>query len=128
MLTTGIKGIKEITVEERMTAKAVGSGALEVYSTPSMVALIEETAWRSVANELKEGEGTVGTKLEITHVSATPVGAKVRCETELISVDRRRLIFLASVYDENGKIGDGTHERFIINNEKFMNKAKHKFD
>lgn len=128
MLTTGVKGIKEITVENCMTAKAVGSGELDVFSTPSMAALIEETAWKSVSDELKKGETTVGTKLEITHVSATPAGAKVRCETELINVDRRRLIFLASVFDENGKIGDGTHERFIVNKEKFMNKAAHKFD
>lgn len=127
MLTTGIKGRQETVVNNANTAKALGSGELEVFATPAMIALIEETAWKSVAHELSEGEGTVGTKLEVTHISASPIGAKVWCETELVSVDRRRLIFLASVYDENGKIGDGTHERFIINNEKFMDKAINKF-
>lgn len=127
MLDTGIKGRQETVVNNANTAKALGSGELEVFATPAMIALIEETAWKSVADELSEGEGTVGTKLEVTHISATPIGAKVWCETELVSVDRRRLIFLASVYDENGKIGDGTHERFIINNEKFMDKAINKF-
>ena len=76
--------------------------------------------------ELEPGEGTVGTKLDVSHISATPVGLKVVCETELTMVDRRRLVFQVEVSDETGRIGEGTHERFIVGNEKFMGKAKEK--
>lgn len=126
MIETGIKGRQETIVTEENSAKAVGSGTLLVFATPAMIALIEETAWKSVASSLKEGEGTVGTKLDVAHISATPVGMKVWCETELTEVDRRRLVFTVAVYDEKGKIGEGTHERFIISNEKFMEKANAK--
>ncbi|WP_352398761.1 thioesterase family protein [[Clostridium] aminophilum] len=126
MIETGIKGRQETIVTEENSAKAVGSGTLLVFATPAMIALIEETAWKSVASSLQEGEGTVGTKLDVAHISATPVGMKVWCETELTEVDRRRLVFTVAVYDEKGKIGEGTHERFIISNEKFMEKANAK--
>ena len=106
----------------------MGSGTLSVFSTPSMVALIEETAWRSVAPYLEEGQSTVGTKLDIEHVSPTPVGMAVKCETELTEVDGRRLKFNANVYDETGLIGTGTHERFIVNSAKFQSKANSKKD
>ena len=126
MIETGIKGRQETIVTEENSAKAVGSGTLLVFATPAMIALIEETAWKSVVSSLEEGEGTVGTKLDVAHISATPVGMKVWCETELTEVDRRRLVFTVVVYDEKGKIGEGTHERFIISNEKFMEKANAK--
>lgn len=126
MIETGIKGRQETIVTEENSAKAVGSGTLLVFATPAMIALIEETAWKSVASFLEEGEGTVGTKLDVAHISATPVGMKVWCETELTEVDRRRLVFTVAVYDEKGKIGEGTHERFVISNEKFMEKANAK--
>lgn len=123
MLKTGIRGSGEACVTEALTARAMGSGELPVYATPAMAALIEETAWRSVAPELEPGQGTVGTKLEISHLAATPVGRKVRCETALTEIDRRRLVFSAAVYDEAGKIGEGSHERFIVDNGKFLAKA-----
>ena len=126
MIETGIKGRQETIVTEENSAKAVGSGTLLVFATPAMIALIEETAWKSVASFLEEGEGTVGTKLDVAHISATPVGMKVWCETELTEVDRRRLVFTVAVYDEKGKIGEGTHERFVISNERFMEKANAK--
>ena len=126
MLSKGIKGTGERLVTEENTAKALGSGEPEVLATPAMIALIEETAWKSVAGELGEGEGTVGTGLNISHVSATPVGKKISCETELLEVDGRRLVFKALVSDEAGKIGEGTHERFIVDNERFMKKALQK--
>ncbi len=125
-LTVGIKGRIEVTVTNENTAKTMGSGELDVFATPAMIALIEETAWRSVADVLEDGQGTVGTKLDVAHVSATPVGLKVWCETELIEVDRRRLVFRAYVYDEAGKVGEGTHERFVVQNEKFAAKAESK--
>lgn len=126
MLEAGIRGRMEIEVTPELTAAKIGSGLAEVYATPYMIALIENTAWSSIADRLAEGEGTVGTKICVEHLAATPVGMKVRCETELTEVDRRRLVFQVEVYDETGKIGTGTHERFIINNEKFFAKANAK--
>ena len=123
MLEIGIRGTGEAVVTEALTAGAMGSGELPVYATPAMAALIEETAWRSVAPALEPGQGTVGTKLDISHLAATPLGRKVRCETVLTEIDRHRLKFSAEVWDEAGKIGEGTHERFIVDNERFLAKA-----
>lgn len=123
MLETGIKGTKELIVTADKTAKAMGSGTLDVFATPAMIALMENTAYESVAGELEEGSGTVGTALNVKHVAATPVGMKVTCETELIKVDGRALTFSVKAYDACGLIGEGEHERFIIKNEKFQAKA-----
>jgi predicted thioesterase len=123
MLKAGIKGKKEITVTQELTAKAMSSGALDVFATPAMIALMENTAFESVAGELEPGSGTVGTSLNVKHVSATPVGMKVTCETELVKVDGRALTFSVKAYDEAGLIGEGEHERFIIYEEKFQAKA-----
>ena len=123
ILKTGIKGHAELTVSEKYSAKAMGSGELDVFATPAMIALIEKAAWTSVAPELEEGRGTVGTKLDVSHIAATPLGVKVRCETELVEADGRRLVFRAEVYDEAGKVGEGVHERFIVDNEKFQSRA-----
>lgn len=123
MLTTGIKGRQEITVTPELTAQAMGSGELEVFATPAMIALAEKTAWMSVAGELEEGSGTVGTIMNMAHLSPTPIGGKVWCESELTQIDQRRLVFQITAYDKTGKIGEGTHERFIINNERFLSKA-----
>ena len=93
MLEAGIKGRQEVMVTDENSAAAVGSGLLPVFATPAMVALMEKTAWMSVAPYLNDGEGTVGTKLEIAHNAATPVGMQVWCESELVEVDGRRLVF-----------------------------------
>ena len=126
MLETGIKGTRTVTVNEDNTAKAMGSGTLDVFATPAMIALMENTAYESVAAELEEGSGTVGTALNVKHVAATPVGMKVTCETELIKVDGRALTFSVKAFDEKGLIGEGEHERFIVFNEKFQAKAEAK--
>lgn len=126
MLQTGIKGRMEKTVTEELTAKTMGSGELPVFATPAVVALAEETAWRSVAGELEEGQGSVGTEMRLAHISATPLGMKVWCETELVGIERRKLVFSIVVFDEAGKIAEGTHERFIVENEKFLRKAEQK--
>ena len=126
MLKTGIKGSQELTVTKDKCAGALGSGELDVFATPAMIALIEETAWKSVVSFLEPGEGTVGTALDVRHVAATPVGLKVRCETELSLVDRRRLVFTVKVYDPFGLVGEGSHERFVIQYEKFMKKVDEK--
>ncbi|MCH5180850.1 MAG: thioesterase family protein [Erysipelotrichales bacterium] len=124
----GIKNTLELVVNQNNTAKNMGSGNLEVFSTPSMIALIEETAWKSVEPFLNDGESTVGTKLDINHLSATPIGMKVTCNTELVEIDNRKLVFRVAVYDEVCKIGEGIHERFIISNEKFMEKTNKKLN
>ncbi len=126
MLTIGIKGREEVMVTEENTAKAMGSGTLDVFATPAMTALMEMTAWKSVAPFLEDGDGTVGTLLQITHDAPTPLGMKVFCESELLEIDGRRLVFHVAAFDEKGKIGEGRHERFVINNEKFAAKAERK--
>ena len=123
MLETGIKGNGETVVTEALTARVFGSGELDVYATPAMIALAEETALKSVADRLEPGQGTVGTRVDVAHLAATPLGMKVRCETDLIEIDRRRLTFSVRVFDEVEKIAEGTHERFVIENEKFLKKA-----
>ena len=127
MIEKGIKGRREQTVTPEMSAARIGSGLVEVFATPMMVALIEQTCLESVLPYLEEGQGTVGTLVNVTHVSATPVGMRVWCESELVDVDRRRLVFRVKAYDEAGLIGEGTHERFIIDNAKFMEKLSSKF-
>lgn len=126
MLQTGIKYELALTVTKDKCAGALGSGELDVFATPAMIALMEECCWRSVAPELLPGEGTVGTALNVRHLAATPLGLRVRCESELTLVDRRRLVFALKVYDDFGLVGEGTHERFIIQVEKFMKKANEK--
>ncbi|MDD7640922.1 MAG: thioesterase family protein [bacterium] len=126
MLETGIKGTGTVTVNEENTAKAMGSGTLDVFATPALIALMEETCWRSVANELEEGCGTVGTLLEIKHTAPTPVGMKVTCESTLTEVDGRRLVFEVIARDAKGVVGEGKHERFVVQNEKFQVKANAK--
>lgn len=122
----GIKGIITTVVDSTNTAKFAGSGELEVFSTPSMVALMEQAAQSSVAPYLDAGQGTVGTKLNISHDAATPVGMTVRAESVLTEVDGRRLGFEVRAYDETGLIGQGTHERFIIYNDRFLAKVNAK--
>ena len=126
MLQTGIKGHAEEIVSQEKTAEAVGSGELPVYATPALAALAEMAAWQSVAGELAEGQGTVGTKLTLSHLSATPVGCRVWCDTELVVIDRRRLVFSVEVFDEAGKVAEGTQERFVVENARFLGKAEQK--
>ena len=125
-LKTGIKNESELTVTIDMTAASAGSGGQRVFSTPHMIAMMENTAWASVEPCMEEGFTTVGTRLDVAHLSASPVGALVTCETELIEVDGRRLVFRVSASDDAGLIGEGTHERFIINVERFMARTEAK--
>ncbi|MBO6214465.1 MAG: thioesterase family protein [Lachnospiraceae bacterium] len=122
-MNTGIKGHMEITVTDNLLAENVGSGSLRVFATPAMIALIEETAWKSVAPALDFGDTTVGTMVNIEHTAPTLPGKKVTCDTELISVEGRKLVFKATVSDEKGEVGHGTHERFVVNSKTFMEKA-----
>ncbi len=126
MLEKGLRGEKSEEVVYENTAATVGSGLLPVFATPALVALMESTACESVRPYLDEGWGSVGTEVNIRHLAATPIGMTVRCESELIEVDGRRLVFTVKAYDDVELIGEGTHERFLINNEKFLKKADSK--
>ena len=125
-MEVGIKGRVEMTVAPEQSAKVVGSGLVDVFATPAMVALMEKTASSSVLPYLEDGQGTVGISLNITHDAATPIGMKVWCESELIKVEGRKLTFKVEAFDEKERIGGGTHERFIITTEKFQAKANAK--
>ena len=125
-LTIGLTGRAETTVVQENTAAAVGSGLLPVFATPMMVALMENAAVNALIGHLDEGEGSVGTHMDISHDSATPIGLKVWAKAQLTAVDGRALTFSVTAYDEAGPIGKGVHQRFIIQNEKFMGKAQKK--
>ncbi len=128
MLEVGIKGQRETIVTKENTAAGIGSGSLEVFSTPMMILLMEESCFMSVNDILEEGFTTVGTCVNVKHLSATPLGMKVVIKSELIKVDGRALTFKVEAYDEKGLIGEGIHERFIVNNEKFQSKTDSKLD
>ena len=98
---------------------------LHIYQATVVAIEVDEV---SVASHLDEGSSTVGTHLDIAHSAASPVGIEVTCETELVEVDRRRLVFSVVVRDSVGEVGSGTHERFIVDNSKFMSKANSKLE
>ena len=125
-MTTGLIGTATVRVVESNTAMAVGSGLLPVYSTPSMIALLEMAACNAISDQLEEGSTSVGTLLNIKHLAATPVGMNVTATATLTEVDGRRLVFDIKVHDEVTLIGEGTHERFIVFSEKFLAKTNAK--
>lgn len=122
-LHIGIRGREDTVVTQELLARNVGSGLVKVYATAMMIALIEKAAVYSVEPYLEPGQGTVGTHVDVSHCSATPLGMKVWAETELVEIDRRKLTFRVAAYDERGLIGEGRHERFLIDNERFQAKA-----
>ncbi len=113
---------KEIIVDNNLTATFHGSGNLDVYATPAMIALMENTAMTCVQSGLPEGYSTVGIEVNIKHIKATPVGMKVRVEAILEKIDRNKLYFKVEAYDDKGKIVEGSHVRYIVNAEEFMRK------
>lgn len=124
MLHIGIEGHSEIIVKIEDTAASYGSGLIEVFATPAMIGLMESTAQLSIQSFLEVGFITLGTELNIKHIKATPVGMNVRCETKLISIEGKKLVFEVSAFDEVAMIGNGTHSRYIVDAEKFMAKLK----
>jgi predicted thioesterase len=125
-LSPGMKAEKQETVNAENTAASWGSGGLEVYATPAMAALMEGACVALADPSLPEGFSTVGTALNITHTAATPRGMEVRARGELLELDGRRLLFRVTALDGAGTIGEGTHERFVVENEKFLKKAEAK--
>lgn len=124
----GIKGDKRFTVKTEQLACNVGSGLVAVFATPMMIAAIEDTAAASVASQLDEGKTTVGTQVTVSHVAATPEGMEVHIETELIemSPNGKVLTFRVKASDEVGLIGEGTHQRTIVDKARFEQKAQAK--
>lgn len=122
----GMKGRAETVVTQNNTAQAVGSGLVPVFATPYMIALMENAAVNAVQAALAPDEGTVGTRLDVTHDAATPIGMKVWAEAEVTAVEGRKLTFAVTAWDEAEKIGGGTHERFVIKPERFLAKTQNK--
>lgn len=124
----GIKHTVTEVVTSDKTAEKVGSGLLPVYATPSMIALMEKCASECVAPYIEEGKSSVGTMLNVKHLAASPLGIKVTCTATLTEIDGRRLVFSLEVSDEKGLIGEGTHERFVIDVDRFMAKCQSKLN
>ena len=122
-ITVGMKGEALTLAEREDTANEVGSGDLLVYATPCMVALMEGAACEAIAEALTDSQTTVGTALNIEHISATPVGLEVRAEAEVTAVEGKVITFDVRAFDEAGEIGRGTHKRVIVNSQKFLEKA-----
>ncbi|MDN5297714.1 MAG: fluoroacetyl-CoA thioesterase [Clostridiales bacterium] len=116
----------ELIVAYEHSAAAFGSGAIEVFSTPMMIGLMENAALNCAQNGLEAAFGTVGTFVNVKHMAATPLGMKVVAKAELIEMEGKKLLFKVSAYDEEGLIGEGTHGRYIIESQKFLNKINQK--
>lgn len=122
-IIVGMKGEVSTLVEREDTAAEVGSGSLLVYATPCMVALMEGAACEAIAECMDDDKSTVGIELNISHLSATPVGLEVRAEAEVTAVEGKVITFSVTAYDEAGKIGEGTHKRCIISSQRFLDKT-----
>jgi predicted thioesterase len=120
MISERIVGEGRMKVTEEDTAASWGSGSLPVLATPAMILLIERTASECLQPLLKEGESTVGTRLDIKHSAPSVIGSEVFCSVELIERDRSKTIFSVTVWDSAGEVGRGRHERFVVENAKFM--------
>ena len=122
MLKEGLVYTSRTVVSLDNCAVSVGSGDMEVFATPAMIALMENAAMNAVAPALAEGSTTVGTMMKSSHIKASKVGAEITAEAELVAVDGRRLTFVVKAWDEQGTIGEGEHERFIVDRERFLSK------
>jgi fluoroacetyl-CoA thioesterase len=122
----GITGENATTVTPALTATHLGSGGIEVFSTPSMVVLMERAAVAAIDHLLPEGQASVGTALDIRHLAATPVGHAVRAQAEVTAVDGRKVSFTVRAWDEDELIGEGTHTRFVIDVARFWERVQSK--
>ena len=125
-LAVGLVGELHRTVEPHMLANSVGSGGVAVLSTPSMIGLMEQVAHDMVAPLLTDGQVTVGTRVDIRHLAATPLGMAVRTRAELLEIDGRRLVFRVEAFDAQEKIGEGTHERAIVDPARLLARVNQK--
>ncbi|MEW6661802.1 MAG: thioesterase family protein [Bacillota bacterium] len=125
-LTTGLRGEARGKVDAGNTAVKYGSGSVDVFATPAMIGLMEKAALTSVDSLLGEGMATVGIALDVKHLAATPMGMEVVATSELVEIDGKRLVFRVEAWDGKEKIGEGTHQRYIISLAKFMEKVRAK--
>ena len=123
-LMPGLTGTVAWVVEERHSAEAWGSGAVPVFATPSLVGLMETAAMEALRGHLPEGDTTVGTRIEVSHLAATPMGDQVRAEATLLSVDGRRLVFAIVANDSTQRIGEARHERIVVSRERFLSRLR----
>lgn len=130
MILIGTKCQLEQTVTQELSAAAVGSGALPVFGTPFMAAMMENAALTALQNFLEEGKGSVGTHLDIHHDAPTPIGMKVWAEAEItgVSENGKMVDFKVSAWDERGPVGGGTHTRAIINSQRFLDRCNQKLN
>ena len=126
LIKTGSEAQRDETVTDKNIASVLGSGGLAVYATPAMIALMERAAFAVARPFLPEGWSTVGTELNIKHIAASPLGMKVYARAEILGIDGRLLSFRVEAFDEAGKIGEGTHSRFIVDVAKFLGKLEGK--
>jgi len=125
-IKTGIKGHQTKIVEKKDTAAQIGSGLAEVFATPAMIALMEQTAYKSIENVLPEGYSSVGIEINVKHLKASLPGAIITCKSEINKIDGKKVSFEIIASDENGIIGTANHTRYIINSKEFINKLKTK--
>ncbi|OPX45683.1 fluoroacetyl-CoA thioesterase [Ruminiclostridium hungatei] len=125
-ITEGLTGEASALVDSSNTARTMGSGDMEVFATPSMIALMEKAATNALKEYLASDSSSVGTVISVRHTAATPLGMTVTARAVLTGVDGKRLVFSVEAFDEKDKIGEGTHERFIVNRERFLTKANGK--
>lgn len=125
-LELGLKGRAQVTVSQSNTAQAAGSGSLEVYATPSLVALMEKAACDSLQKTLEPGKTSVGTVINVQHSSATPLGLQVYAESVVTAIYGKKVCFHVTAYDEIGEIGSGEHERYIVDEQRFMERCTQK--
>lgn len=119
-ITIGQRCTFEKTTEPQESAAALGSGGLDVFSTPSLVALFEITAKRGVDGLLPPGHSTVGIEIQVKHMKATRIGKQVRCTATVTAVEGKKISLTGEMWDEDGKIGEGTHTRYIVNDAEFL--------
>ena len=122
MLEIGLKYESVVEVTSSNSAKTMGSGDMDVFATPSMVALMENAAMMAVASALPEGSATVGTQINTSHIKASPIGATITASAQLTEVEGRKLTFAVKAWDEKGVIGEGVHTRFVVDRERFLSK------
>jgi fluoroacetyl-CoA thioesterase len=126
MLTPGLQGESTTRVDASNVASAVGSGGLDVFSTPSLIALMENAARLAVEPLLAADQTTVGVRVDVRHLGASPSGEHIRAHAELTEVDGRRLIFHVEAFDTHEKIGEGTHERMVVDPARLLARAQAK--
>ena len=125
-ITSGITGERQTTVTTDVMARHLGSGGIDVYATPSMIALMEGAAVAAIDHLLPNGQASVGISLEVKHLAATPLGQKIRAEAKVTGVDGRKVEFMVKAWDEHELIGEGTHTRFVIDIERFQRNLEKK--